>query len=72
MTVNSMNQRKTLKSYFVDRKIPQKDRDQICLLADDRHIMWIVGERISNYYKVSEQTKTILCVVFRHTNAEDS
>ncbi len=72
LTVNSMNQRKTLKSYFVDRKIPQKDRDQICLLADDRHIMWIVGERISNYYKVSEQTKTILCVVFRHTNAEDS
>ncbi len=64
LTVNSMNQHKTLKSYFVDHKVPQKERDQICLLADDRHIIWIVGERISNYYKVSEHTKTILCVVF--------
>lgn len=64
LTVNSMNQHKTLKSYFVDHKVPQKERNQICLLADDRHIIWIVGERISNYYKVSEHTKTILCVVF--------
>ena len=64
LTVNSMNQHKTLKSYFFDHKVPQKERDQICLLADDRHIIWIVGERISNYYKVSEHTKTILCVVF--------
>lgn len=64
LTVNSMNQHKTLKSYFVDHKIPQKERDQICLLADDKHIIWIVGERISNYYKVSAYTKTILRVVF--------
>lgn len=64
LTVNSMNHHKTLKSYFIDHKIPQKERDQICLLADDRHIIWIVGERISNYYKVSEHTKMILHVVF--------
>ncbi|GFI24249.1 tRNA(Ile)-lysidine synthase [Lachnospiraceae bacterium] len=64
LTVNSMNQHKTLKSYFIDRKIPQKERDQICLLVDGRHVVWIVGERISNYYKVSKNTKTVLCIIF--------
>jgi len=60
LTVNVMNQRKTLKAYFIDHKIPQKERDKINLVADGSHIMWIVGERISNYYKTDEKTRTIL------------
>ncbi|MDE5699229.1 MAG: tRNA lysidine(34) synthetase TilS [Lachnospiraceae bacterium] len=64
LTVNAANQRKTLKAYFIDHKIPQPERDQIRLVADGNHIIWIVGERISNYYKVSEATRTILSLTF--------
>ncbi|MDE7274606.1 MAG: tRNA lysidine(34) synthetase TilS [Lachnospiraceae bacterium] len=64
LTVNAMNQRKTLKAYFIDHKIPQEERDQICLVADGSHVIWIVGERISNYYKVSERTRTVLSLTF--------
>ncbi|MDE6619621.1 MAG: tRNA lysidine(34) synthetase TilS [Lachnospiraceae bacterium] len=64
LTVNTLNQRKTLKAYFIDHKIPQEERDQISLVADGSHVIWIVGERISNYYKVSESTRTILSLAF--------
>jgi len=64
LTVNAMNQRKTLKAYFVDQKIPQKIRDRICLVTDKNHVIWIVGERISNYYKVSEDTVRVLSLTY--------
>ncbi|MDE7183225.1 MAG: tRNA lysidine(34) synthetase TilS [Lachnospiraceae bacterium] len=64
LTVNNMNQKKTLKAYLIDRKIPQSERERLFLVADANHVIWLVGERISNYYKVSEHTKRILCLDF--------
>ncbi len=52
--------RKTLKAYMIDEKIPRALREQIPVVADGGHIMWVVGYRISDYYKVDEQTKTVL------------
>ncbi len=56
---------KFLKDYMVTEKIPRQDRDCIPLLADGEHILWVVGYRISEYYKVSENTKRILQVQLR-------
>ncbi len=56
--------RKTLKSWMIDEKIPRQEREEIWLLAEEKHILWIVGHRISAYYKITEQTKTILEVEF--------
>ena len=33
-------------------------------MTDGNHVIWIVGERISNHYKVSEATRTILSLAF--------
>lgn len=51
---------KKLKDYFIDQKIPREDRDSILLFADGSHIMWIVGYRISELYKVTDSTKKIM------------
>ncbi len=51
---------KRLKQYFVDNKIPQEMREQIPLIADGAHIAWIVGYRLSAYYKVTKHTRKIL------------
>ncbi len=72
LTVNSMNQKKNLKAYFIDQKIPQEERDQFCLVTDGSHVIWIVGERISNYYKVSEDTRTILTLTFEEVAFEEA
>ena len=52
--------RKTVKSFMIDEKIPRQQRGRIPLLADGSHILWIVGYRISEYYKITGETKTIL------------
>lgn len=54
--------RKSVKAYMIDEKIPASDRDSIYLLADGSHILWVIGRRISEYYKIGPQTKTILQV----------
>ena len=52
--------RKTLKSYFTDKKIPAAERGKICLVTEGSHVLWITGERISCFYKISGSTKRIL------------
>ena len=54
--------RKTVKAYMIDEKIPRQERDKILLLAEGHHILWIVGYRISEFYKITEHTQQILQV----------
>ncbi len=52
--------KKKLKNFFIDEKIPREDRDKILLVADGHHIIWIVGYRISEAYKITDNTKLVL------------
>lgn len=68
---NSDGSRKKLKKFFIDNKLPSEKRDGIVLLADGNHIMWIIGYRISEYYKVQNDTKKILKVKVDGGNEDD-
>jgi len=52
--------RKKLKAYFIDEKIPTCKRDSVWLLAQEDTVMWVIGGRISEHIKISENTSTIL------------
>lgn len=54
--------KKPVNRYFIDQKIPVARRAEISLLTEGNHVLWIVGYRISEYYKITEDTKTILQV----------
>ncbi len=54
--------RKTIARFMIDEKIPKEDRDHILLLAENDHVLWVVGYRISEYYKIDNKTKNILQV----------
>ena len=62
LVVTSEGAVKTLKKYFIDEKIPLSEREQTVLLADGQHIIWVIGHRISEAYKVREKTKRVLKV----------
>ncbi len=53
---------KKLKEYMITVKIPVYLRDQIQLLAKGNHIIWFPGYRISEEFKITENTKQILQV----------
>ena len=52
--------RKLLKRFFIDEKIPEEKRASIPLLAEGSHVLWVMGYRISEFYKITENTRTIL------------
>lgn len=58
--VDDKGHRQTLKSFFINEKIPREQRDKILLLADGSHIVWIIGYRISFQYKIENNTKRVL------------
>ncbi len=51
---------KSLRRFFIDSKVPADERDTVTLVADGSHILWVVGYRISEAYKVTKETKTVL------------
>lgn len=51
---------KTVNRFMIDEKIPRQMRDGIPLLADGSHVMWIIGWRISQFYKIGPDTKRVL------------
>jgi len=53
---------KKLKDFFIDEKIPLKEREKIPLLISGKEIVWVVGHRISDKAKVTNKTKKVLTV----------
>lgn len=59
-----MNGSKKLKSFFIDEKVPKEQRSKIPLVLDGEAIIWVVGHRISEDYKVSSSTKKVLVLEY--------
>lgn len=57
---------KKIKDYFIDEKIGKKLRDKIPLLIDKNHILWVVGYRTSERYKITKDTKQILKISYKY------
>ena len=69
--LDATGNKKNLRRYFIDEKIPAKDRPFVPLLAEENHILWVIGKRISEYYKVSKGTKRILRVQVSELSEHD-
>jgi tRNA(Ile)-lysidine synthase len=61
-----MSHEKKLQDFFVDEKVPRHQRGRVPLLcAADGRIVWVVGHRIAEPFKVTEQTRRVLRVSFK-------
>ena len=60
LVIDKEGHRQSLKSFFINHKIEREKRDQILLVADGSHIVWIIGYRISFDYKLNDATKKVL------------
>ncbi len=62
LEINKDHGRKSLQDYLVNEKISKDKRDHVLLLSSGSHILWVVGKRISEYYKITKETKNVLKV----------
>lgn len=59
-----MTGRKKLSDYFSNNKFSLFDKEKIWLLCNGEDIIWIVGERPDNRYRIDKSTKKVLKVNF--------
>lgn len=56
---------KKLKDFFIDEKISRDLRDRIPLIIDEENILWVIGYRTSELYKVDRDTEKVLMVSYQ-------
>ncbi|MGA7676889.1 MAG: tRNA lysidine(34) synthetase TilS [Dehalococcoidia bacterium] len=59
-----MSQTKKLQDFMVDSRIPRSWRDRVPLICSPEQILWVVGWRIDDRAKITENTKDILRLQF--------
>ena len=59
-----MQGRKKLSDYFSDKKFSRLEKEQVWLLCSGDEVIWIVGERSDNRFRVECATKRCLVVNF--------
>ena len=60
-----MKGNKKVKDIFIDMKIPKAERDFVPIIQFGQDISWIVGVKMSEKYKIDEQTKEILRITIK-------
>ena len=61
----NMQGTKKVKDFFIDAKVPQHIRDRIPILVDGNgRIIWIVGERIDDRFKITSKTQKLLMLKY--------
>ncbi len=55
-----MEQMKKVSDFFIDEKIPVPIKKQTWILASGKNIVWIMGFRIDDRYKITDQTTQVL------------
>lgn len=65
LTVNSQGHRKKLTRCMIDEKIPREQRDKIPLITEGSQVLWIVGGRMNERYKITSETKNVLEIKYQ-------
>lgn len=60
-----MNQIKKLSDFFVDTKVPVPEKEHAWILACGKKIVWIMGHRIDQRFRITDKTKRIMLLRFQ-------
>ena len=65
MVINAQGNTKKLNRCMIDEKIPSEYRDSIPLIACGNEILWMVGSRMNERYKINPQTRKVLVLNYQ-------
>ena len=55
-----MDNLKKMSDFFIDLKLSIPEKEKIWLLTSGKHIVWVIGKRIDERYKVTGETEMVL------------
>lgn len=55
-----MKQMKKISDFLIDNKVPVTEKDQVLLLLSGSDVVWVMGHRIDDRFRVTRDTKRIL------------
>jgi tRNA(Ile)-lysidine synthase len=62
------DQKKKISDFFIDEKIPIPDKENAWLLCSADKVIWIVGHRIDNRFRITQKTSNVLLIHWKKEN----
>ncbi len=66
-----MKKKKMLGRFFIDNKLSKTDKENISVIEMNKKIIWVVGMRIDDRFKITDQTKNILVISLEVIQKQD-
>jgi tRNA(Ile)-lysidine synthase len=60
-----MNGKKKLSDFFINEKIPLNLKSNIWVLLSDKSMVWVIGHRLDNRFKVTTKTEQVLEITWQ-------
>ena len=57
-----MTKKKKISDYLIDNKVSLLDKKKVFVLCSEKDIVWLIGHRVDNRYKVEQKTKKVYIV----------
>ncbi len=64
LAIDLSGHKKKLSRFFIDQKIPGHLRESFPVVYDGDEVMWVVGYRTSEAYRIDEATKKIISITY--------
>ncbi|AWV98554.1 tRNA lysidine(34) synthetase TilS [Arcticibacterium luteifluviistationis] len=59
-----MKGKKKVSDFLIDEKVPVSEKEKVMVLCSDREIVWLLGYRISENFKIDKSTSQLLEVTY--------
>ncbi len=57
-----MEGKKKISDFLTDRKVPLNKKERVRVLTSDGNIIWVIGYRIDNRYRITDDSKNVLFI----------